>query len=60
MEPAINCKNEIFSPSNNPQKIATIGIKYVTEEEKIGVEICTNLLYIILDAAVPKIARIAI
>lgn len=38
MAPAKNCINDIFSPSKIPQVMATIGIKYVTEDEKTGVD----------------------
>jgi len=49
---------DIFSPSKIPQFIATIGIKYVTEDEKIGVDIWINLLNIILAKPVPITANI--
>ena len=43
----------IFSPSTIPQKIATIGIRYVTEDAKIADELCTSLLKITNANAVP-------
>ena len=45
------------SPSNKPQKIATIGIKYVVETEKTGEEIARSFMYKTFAIAVPKNAR---
>ena len=46
------------SPSNKPQIRDTNGIKYVTDEAKTGVDICTNLLNNTLASAVPNTDRI--
>ena len=56
--PANNCKILSFSPSKDPHKMATKGIKYVTDDANTGVEICTNLVYKTLATPVPKTARI--
>ena len=47
----------MLSPSNTPQKKATIGIRYVTDETKIGVEIFTSFKNIIFAIAVAKNAN---
>ena len=47
----------MLSPSNTPQKKATIGIRYVTDETKIGVEIFTSFKNRIFAIAVAKKAN---
>ena len=56
----INCISLNSSPSNNPQKIATIGIKYVVETEKTGDEIARSFMYKTFAIAVPKNASTTI
>lgn len=53
MAPTI-CINVNCSPSNIPQTTATIGIRYVTEEENTGVDIWTKEVKITLAIAVPN------
>ena len=50
-----NCTGVSISLSNNPQKKATIGIKYVTDVAKTGDDICINLKKMILAIPVPTI-----
>ena len=49
-----------FSPSIIPHITATIGIKYVTEDAKIGDERCTILLNNTFAIPVPTIDNIVI
>ena len=44
----------MISPSKNPQKRATIGMRYVTVEEKRASVCCANLKKIMVAKAVPK------
>lgn len=55
----IDCIRVSVSPSNIPQMIATIGISKVTVEANNGVEILSNLKFIIIANPVPKIDNIA-
>lgn len=57
MQVAISCKAFIFSPYNTPKYNAMIGIVYVTELAKTGVDICTNLLNMTFAIPVPNTAK---